>query len=97
MDIAVINLMRFGDLIQCTPVLRRLRAEYPEARISLVVSDLFRETAVLLAGVDRLRLFPSSSLATLLYQEGSWPEGLKILAEWKGIPFTAPPLPQTGK
>jgi ADP-heptose:LPS heptosyltransferase len=61
MDIAVINLMRFGDLIQCTPVLRRLRAEYPEARISLVVSDLFRETAVLLAGVDRLRLFPSGA------------------------------------
>ncbi len=91
MDIAVINLMRFGDLIQCTPVLRRLRAEYPEARISLVVSDLFRETAVLLAGVDRLRLFPSSSLATLLYQEGSWPEALKILAEWLHQSFPEPP------
>jgi ADP-heptose:LPS heptosyltransferase len=91
MDIAVINLMRFGDLIQCTPVLRRLRAQYPEARISLVVSDLFRETAVLLAGVDRLRLFPSSSLATLLYQEDTWPEALKILVEWLHKSFPRPP------
>jgi hypothetical protein len=73
MDIAVINLMRFGDLIQCTPVLRRLRAEYPETRISLVASDLFRETAVLLAGVDRLKLFPSGALAPLLEREGGGP------------------------
>jgi ADP-heptose:LPS heptosyltransferase len=91
MDIAVINLMRFGDLIQCTPVLRRLRAEYPEARISLVASDLFRETAVLLAGVDRLKLFPSGAMAPLLEREGGWPEAFKLLWEWLQESFPRPP------
>lgn len=91
MDIVVINLMRFGDLIQCTPVLRRLRAAHPDGRITLVVSDLFRETAALLPGVDRLRLFPNSSLASLLSQEGGWVEGIKLLTAWLAEAFPRPP------
>ena len=38
--------------------------------------------------------------STVIEPSSSWPDPyqyLKILAEWKGVPFTAPPLPQTGK
>jgi heptosyltransferase II len=35
-NILVINLMHIGDLLLVTPVLRTLRANYPEARISLL-------------------------------------------------------------
>ena len=35
-NILVINLMHIGDLMLVTPVLRTLRANYPQARISLL-------------------------------------------------------------
>jgi hypothetical protein len=54
------------------------------------------------AGADYLMVtswneWPES---TVVEPSSSWPDPyqfLKILADWKGIPFTAPPLPQTGK
>ena len=82
MDILVINLMRLGDLVQSSPVLRGLRNRYPGARITLAAQDLFRETAELLPGVDRLLPFPTRRLAPLLDGEGSWPEGYRVLARW---------------
>ena len=91
MDILVINLMRLGDLIQTTPVLRRVRAAYPEGRVALVAMDLFLDTARLLPGVDRLVPFPSGTLAVLLDQEGGWPEAAQRLGEWLGEHFPRPP------
>ncbi|MGQ9687972.1 MAG: glycosyltransferase family 9 protein [Desulfobaccales bacterium] len=91
MEIVVINLMRLGDLIQCTPVLRGLRTGYPDSRVSLVVQDLFRDTAALLPNVDRLLPFPSSILATLLDQEQGWPEAVKCLNAWLQESFPRPP------
>lgn len=45
-NILVINLMHIGDLMLATPVLRTLRANYPQARISILVdkklADLVR-------------------------------------------------------
>jgi ADP-heptose:LPS heptosyltransferase len=91
-DLLVINLMRLGDLIQTTPVLRRLRAAYPESRITLAVMDLFLDTAGLLPGVDRLAPFPSAGLgALLLDQEGGWPEAAQRLEEWLAQHFPRPP------
>lgn len=81
MDILVLNLMRLGDLIQSTPVLRGLRARYPEARITLLAMDLFEAAARLLPGVDRLLLFPGTALAPVLEREG-WPAGVRQLADW---------------
>ena len=46
MDILVINLMRLGDLIQTTPVLRVLKRQYPDGRVTL--APPFDEDAVLL-------------------------------------------------
>jgi ADP-heptose:LPS heptosyltransferase len=90
-DIVVINLMRLGDLVQTSPVLRRLRAHYPDSRITLVVKDLFQETAKLLAGVDRLLAFPSVKIAMTLDREGGWPQAAQQLAAWLGESFPRPP------
>jgi ADP-heptose:LPS heptosyltransferase len=90
-DILVINLMRLGDLIQATPVLRRLRTEYPGSTVTLVVMDLFLETARLLPGVDRLVPFPSANLAAALDQAGGWPVAAHRLAEWLAQNFPRPP------
>jgi ADP-heptose:LPS heptosyltransferase len=90
-DIAVINLMRLGDLVQTSPVLRRLRAHYPNCRITLVVKDLFLETAKLLPGVDRLLPFPSVNIAMTLDKEGGWPEAAQRLTAWLGESFPQPP------
>lgn len=81
MDILVINLMRLGDLVQSTPVLRGLRARYPQARLTLLAMDLFEAAARLLPGVDRLILFPGTALAPVLEREG-WPAAVRRLADW---------------
>ena len=91
MDILVINLMRLGDLIQTTPVLRCLRTEYPESRVTRVVMDFSLETARWLPNVDRVLPFPSASLAALLDKEGRWPEAAQVLEEWLGQNFPRPP------
>jgi ADP-heptose:LPS heptosyltransferase len=90
-DILVINLMRLGDLIQTTPVLRCLRAHYPGGRVTLAIKDVFREPARLLPGVDRLLEFPSINLAMLLDQEGGWPEAAQRLENWLRESFPRPP------
>jgi ADP-heptose:LPS heptosyltransferase len=90
-DIVVINLMRLGDLIQTSPVLRRLRGQYPNSRTTLVVKDLFQETAKLLPGVDRLLTFPSVDIAMTLDQEGGWPAAAWRLAAWLKESFPRPP------
>jgi len=42
-NILVINLMHIGDLMLATPVLRTLRTNYPEARISLLADKKLRD------------------------------------------------------
>lgn len=82
MEILVVNLMRLGDLIQASAVLRGLRKAYPTARITLLALDVFEEPARLLPGVDRLFLFPSLTLAAALEQSGKWPEAFQLLCRW---------------
>jgi ADP-heptose:LPS heptosyltransferase len=91
MHILVVNLLRLGDLVQCSPVLRALRARYPEARITLVVQDIFQETAALLPGPDRLLPLPTLKLAPLLDREETWPEGYRLLARWLAEELQPPP------
>lgn len=82
MHILVINLLRLGDLVQCSPVLRGLKARHPEARVTLVVQDIFQETAALLPHVDRLLPLPTLQLAPLLDRKEGWPAGYRLLAHW---------------
>jgi ADP-heptose:LPS heptosyltransferase len=91
MEILVINLMRLGDLVQSGPVLRRLRAAYPEARLTLLAMDVFRESALLLEEIDRLLLFPSATLAAALDEPGGWPEAHRALRAWLSENLYPPP------
>lgn len=81
MDVLVINLMRLGDIIQSGPVVRRLKAEYPGARVTYLVMDIFRGVAELLRGVDRLVALPTLKLAEALDRDG-WPGAYRQLYGW---------------
>jgi len=81
MEILLINLMRLGDLVQTLPVIRGLKARYPEARLTLLVMDLFGEAARLLPGIHRLLPFPGTALAPVLDREG-WPAAVDGLDRW---------------
>ncbi len=64
--IAILNLTRFGDLIQTTPVLSGLRKRHPEAELHLIVKTRFREVAELLPGVDAIHDIDGDALARLM-------------------------------
>ncbi len=91
MRILVINLMRLGDLVQCSPVLGTLRSRYPEAQITLVVQDVFQETARLIPHADRLLVFPALQLAPLLDQGGDWSQAYEVLEAWLRTHIASPP------
>jgi lipopolysaccharide heptosyltransferase III len=54
MNILLIQLKRIGDLILTTPVIGALRAKFPEASISLVVSAAVKELLPAITGVDKV-------------------------------------------
>jgi ADP-heptose:LPS heptosyltransferase len=66
MRIGLLNLTRFGDLVQTSPLLAGLRKRHPEAEIHLIVKSRFREIAALLPGVDRVWEIDGDALARAL-------------------------------
>lgn len=70
-DILVINLMRLGDLIQSTPLLRAVRRAHPAARMTLLVQDVFQEIAALMPYYDRLFILDFLKLAPLMDREAA--------------------------
>ena len=82
-QVLIINVTRMGDLIQTGPLLSRLREEWPDAAIDLVVDRSFAPTAALLTGLrqviscDFARLLDdcrtqSKSLVTLMQEMTGW-------------------------
>lgn len=69
-DIGVLNLTRFGDLIQTTPVLTSLRRRHPGARIHLIVKRRFRSVADMLPAVDEIHEVNGDALAEALSRPG---------------------------
>ncbi|HSS29409.1 MAG TPA: glycosyltransferase family 9 protein [Nitrospiraceae bacterium] len=78
-QVLIINVTRMGDLIQTGPLLSRLRQEWPDVAIDLVVDRSFAPTAALLTGLrqviscDFTRLLDdcrtqSKSLVTLMQE-----------------------------
>jgi ADP-heptose:LPS heptosyltransferase len=87
-QVLIINVTRMGDLIQTGPLLSRLREEWPDAAIDLVVDRSFVSTALLLTGVrhivsyDFARLLDecrtqSKSLVTLMNEMTAWAAPLR--------------------
>lgn len=82
-QVLIINVTRMGDLIQTGPLLSRLREEWPDVAIDLVVDCSFAPTAALLTGLrqvisyDFTRLLDdcrtqSKSLVTLMQEMTAW-------------------------
>ncbi|HSL04178.1 MAG TPA: glycosyltransferase family 9 protein [Nitrospiraceae bacterium] len=87
-QVLIINVTRMGDLIQTGPLLSRLREEWPEVAIDLVVDRSFAPTASLLTGLrqviscDFTRLLDdcrtqSKSLVTLMQEMTNWAAPLR--------------------
>ncbi len=89
-QVLIINVTRMGDLIQTGPLLSRLREEYPDVAIDLVVDRSFVPTASLLTGLrqviscDFTRLLDdcrtqSKSLVTLMSEMTAWAAPLRAM------------------
>ena len=87
-QVLIINVTRMGDLIQTGPLLSRLREEWPDVAIDLVVDRSFTPTAALLTGLRRVisydftRLLDdcrtqSKSLVTLMQEMTAWAAPLR--------------------
>ena len=87
-QVLIINVTRMGDLIQTGPLLSRLREEWPDVAIDLVVDRSFAPTASLLTGLrqviscDFTRLLDdcrtqSKSLVTLMSEMTTWAAPLR--------------------
>src|SRR5262249_53279637 len=64
--ILVVNLTRFGDLLQTSPVIVGLREQHPAARITALVPRNFVDVARGLPAVDDVVPFDFDGLARLL-------------------------------
>jgi len=87
-QVLIINVTRMGDLIQTGPLLSRLREEWPDVAIDLVVDRSFAPTASLLTGLrqviscDFTRLLDdcrtqAKSLVTLMQEMTAWAAPLR--------------------
>ena len=58
MNILLIQLKRIGDLILTTPAITGVREKFPDARITLIISEECKALALAITGVDRLLVMP---------------------------------------
>src|SRR5436305_10837955 len=58
MKILLIQLKRIGDLILTTPAIAAVRQKFPDARITLVISNQCKALAPAIRDVDRLLIMP---------------------------------------
>lgn len=78
MNILVINLTRFGDLLQTQPVMSGLKAA--GHRTGLVCLNSFAGAAKLLRDIDDVFALPGSGLLAAL--DRGWPGALSLLHSW---------------
>ncbi len=62
MKILVVSLLRLGDIVMSTPVLRGLREQNPEAQIHLLINEQFSGVAELIPMIDRAWKFDRESI-----------------------------------
>ena len=78
MHTLVVNLTRFGDLLQTQPVLSGLRAR--GRSVGLACLDSFQGAAALLRDLDQVRVLPGARLLAGLDQ--SWPLAVQDVTSW---------------
>ena len=87
MHTLVINLTRFGDLLQTQPVLSGLAAS--GQRTGLVCLDTFQGAATLLRDLDTVVPLPGARLLALLDQD--WPQAVAAMWAWLDQRLSAAP------
>lgn len=85
MRILVINLTRFGDLLQTQPVVSGLKAQGHE--IGLMCLENFAPAVGLMRGVDRV--FPLPGAALLSRLDKDWRQSLNLFWQWGGAEIRA--------
>ena len=71
MKILILNLTRFGDLLQTSPTIVGLRATHPDAHVTVCVDRNFAEVCRGLPGVDRVWEIELDRLGKLLLEPGT--------------------------
>jgi len=80
MNLLLVNLTRFGDLLQTQPVVHGLRAQ--GHRVGLVCLENFAGAAALLEGVDHVAALPGSALLAGVQPDGDWRACTAGLMTW---------------
>ena len=80
MNLLLVNLTRFGDLLQTQPVVHGLRAQ--GHRVGLVCLENFAGAAALLEGVDHVAALPGSALLAGIQPDGDWRTCTAGLMTW---------------
>lgn len=79
--ILVLQMCRFGDILQTTPMLRGIRRHLPQADVTLVVNDAFRHVPIPSSLYDALMFLPYTEIAERLATDReAWPAAVGRLA-----------------
>jgi len=76
----VVNLTRFGDLLQTSPTIAGLKVQHPEAEITVVVDRNFADVARGLPGADRVWPLDLNELGRAMM--GGAPDDLRRAYHW---------------
>jgi ADP-heptose:LPS heptosyltransferase len=69
--ILIVNLTRFGDLLQTSPAIAALKRQYPEASITLMAEKNFADVCESIPGIDRLHRVELDRLGNLMLDGGA--------------------------
>lgn len=83
MKILVVHLLRLGDVVMMTPVIKGLRQKYPKAEIHVLLNRSVESIQNLIEGVDKFHYFEREALQTSVGSaEAPLFQGLECLEVW---------------
>ncbi|MFN8542700.1 MAG: glycosyltransferase family 9 protein [Candidatus Binatia bacterium] len=90
MKILIVNLTRFGDLLQTSPIIAGLRAQHRGAEVHVLVERNFAEACRGIPGIDRLRELDLDDVGRTLLAEdlrGAYARVERVIAELRAERF----------
>src|ERR1035438_9564446 len=66
MKILVVSLLRLGDILMATSVLRSLKKDHPEAELHILINKQFEMLARLIPHVDKVYCFDRQGLQDII-------------------------------
>ena len=86
--ILIVNLTRFGDLLQTSATIAGLKELHPQAELTVLVERNFAEVCHGLPGIDRVREIDLDQLGRLIISG----TGQRVAESYNGLPTAAPLL-----